>query len=79
MKPDAPVGPILDAVVKHAFEATKCACRGLLLHVLTALVIITVFLLQAALLPSKGLCPLLHEHITCGLKLWCCRQHYVQP
>ena len=27
MRPDAPVGPILDAVVEHAFEATKCASQ----------------------------------------------------
>ena len=24
MPPDAPIAPILDAVVQHAFEATKC-------------------------------------------------------
>ena len=25
MRPDAPVAPILDAIVDHAFKATRCA------------------------------------------------------
>ncbi len=54
MKPDAPVGPILDAVVKHAFEATKCACGDLLLRVPTAVGIL-VFLLQCGAAAIKGL------------------------
>ena len=28
MRPDAPVAPILDAVIQHAFEATKCAAEA---------------------------------------------------